>query len=139
VTHFRSILLRNRWLAALLVAFVLLARLVVPAGYMPAASSHGFALVLCSGVSGQPPDRPMPGMPGMASHEGKADGGASHHAMPCAFSSAIAPLAGGADPFLLIVAMLFGLVAAVLAPVRIVPARRPHERPPLRGPPQVLS
>ena len=67
---------RPSGLMAFAAALALLARLLVPAGFMPAA--NGPALILCTGQGAVAVDKHLPATP--ASHDGD-----------CAFSAAAAP------------------------------------------------
>lgn len=68
-----------------LFACAMLARAIVPAGWMPVAGVDGFRIVLCSGAGPMPVARPHHAMVGM--HHGEEAGhdnpGADH---PCAFA-----------------------------------------------------
>lgn len=115
----------HRLLACLLFAAALAMRVLVPAGFMPAAAG-GIAVEICSGSGPMTMMLELPGVPGKAEH--KTDS-------PCAFSALSAPGLAGADPIQLAIALALILTTALFfAPV--APVRRvAHLRPPLRGPP----
>ncbi len=131
MTGLRLHLSRRPLLAAWIVAAALLMRVLVPAGFMPAASGGTIIVQICSGGSTQervmalPVERvPVP----QHDHPGKAEA-------PCAFSALSAPTLGATDPALLVLALFFILALAVRVPLSI-PRRTPsYLRPPLRGPP----
>ena len=146
----RLFLLQHRALAGALFALALLVKLLVPAGYMPAASG-GIALQLCGGIVPAPAVKPAPGamqMPGMAhhtaaeqkNHDGHDDSPEHPGAdMPCAFAGLALPSLAAVDPLLLAIALAL-IVAAIfrVATTRAV-RRSPHLRPYLRGPPVHLA
>lgn len=141
---FRRHLLRHRHLAAWAIAAALLMRMLVPTGYMIGGAGGALTILLCPGYA-PTPDAAMPGMAhhaGQAHHQdgrehpGKHSGGE----MPCAFSGLSAPSLGGADPLLLALAIAFVVATAFRAPDREgPPGAQPFLRPPLRGPPSLLS
>lgn len=105
----RRLVLRNSVLAAWLLAFALLVRVLVPAGYMPMATGTGIAVMLCPGSA--PLSKPLTAaLTGdrHGAHAGNAH--ADHHrpneqqdypatgGTPCAFAGLTAPSLGGADP-----------------------------------------
>jgi hypothetical protein len=84
----RSALSRPIRLGVALAALALLVRMLVPAGFMPAAAAGGMpTLVLCSGQGpmGMPIPHAMAGMAGMAAmdhgsdHSGQHDGDTANH------------------------------------------------------------
>ncbi len=124
-------------MVALLLAGVLALRMLVPAGYMIAATPGGWAVTLCSGMA--PAGHAMAAMPGMAAHHaGERPPEHDRAEMPCAFAGLAAPaLAGGADPVLMLAAIAFVMaIARAIARRRPIPPA-PFLRPPLRGPPAV--
>lgn len=138
MTEVRTFLLQHRTLAALVLGAALLMRVLVPSGFMPVVHHGVVAIVPCSGT----------GPVAVKTHEPAAHGtthGARHHGGdgtshdsspgPCVFSGLAAPALTGADPFLLIAAILFVMVQAIRQPERPSAMRRPRLRPPLRGPP----
>ncbi len=125
-------LLAQRHLAVLICAAALLAKLLVPAGYMIEAERGRVSLAICSGVAQAPPA--MAGMHGaMPGHDAPKDHGKAE--MPCAFSALSAASLGAVDLLLLatLIAFVMALGLARVAPAR--PASPRHLRPPLRGPP----
>lgn len=116
----------------LLIAAASLARLLVPAGFMPAAS--GFALIACSGTT----PAPAP-----ASHAMPAHG--QHHApgkheppaaleSPCAFAALSAPTLTG-DATGLVTARPPAPEIAPVAPLRRLALAVVRHRPFSHGPP----
>jgi hypothetical protein len=133
VSRLRHLLLTYRAAAALVVALALVVRVLVPAGFMPMVDRGGISIVLCTGTGPQTVSMAMPGMDHGAEHgPAKHDGGKPE--APCAFAGLSAPALGGADPALLLGALLFILLAG-WAPVRRPAVAAPRLRPPLRGPP----
>lgn len=133
---FRHLVLAHRHIAALICVAALALRILIPTGYM-VSSVHGrVTITLCSGVVDQQPamamdmrgmDHTMPDH-GKSKEHGKAE-------MPCAFSGLSAPVLGGADPVLLVVALALVAAVALRATPRTIVASASYLRPPLRGPP----
>ena len=113
-------------LALVLVAAVLAARLMVPAGFMPMRDGHGAGLVLCSGQG------PMMAMHGGG--HGRKDA-TRHEPPPCGFAALADVAAGGADMALLVAAIAYVVAQARLRPSLPCIRRQPRLRPPLRAPP----
>lgn len=118
--------MRSPVLAALILAAALMARLVVPAGFMPVVGPSGVTMAFCAGDGSVP----------MAAH------GAMHHAPRdgdmkgrCAFSDLSLPAIGGADALQLAEALLFILALGLFGVSEVVAGRAPRWRPPLRAPP----
>jgi hypothetical protein len=123
-----------------LLALSLAMKLLVPAGFMPAFSASGIAIVICSGIGPAPmamhgeidKSMAMPAMP--AGHGGDHQAPAKFDT-PCPFAGMSAPALGGADAIQLAIALV-AIIAAGLFVAEALPIRRPgHLRPPLRGPP----
>lgn len=125
----RHLILRNRALAVWFVAAALLMKILVPAGFMPTASGNTMIVQLCSGSG---PQTMVVEIPGKTSSPDKAHGAAD---MPCAFSGLSAPSLAGADPALLVLAILFVFAVALHAPIATLAPLPAYLRPPLRGPP----
>jgi hypothetical protein len=132
VGHWRAFLVSHGRLALALVALALMAKAVIPSGFMLSPVNGAVAIVLCSG---QGPE--MAGMamakPGDSHGQHPADGKVLDH--PCAFSSLSMAAAMGADIALLALALVYVLARGVLP---VVPRqwRGPARlRPPLRAPP----
>lgn len=126
----RSLLMRYPAIAAALLLSALLARVLVPAGFMPVASGGTVTLQPCPGT--------MPATP--APMAGMHHGGAKHEApakaeQPCAFAGLAAPALGPADGVLLATAPAFVFLVAVLGSMPTPPVPPAHLRPPLRAPP----
>jgi len=127
VTALRRHLLHRPVLVACLLALALLAKLVVPSGFMLGTSGDGLTIEICTGYG---PMKMV--MPGTGGQHDKQDGVKE---MPCAFSGLSAPSLAAADPILLALAIAFvialGYRAETPRPVRAAG----FLRPPLRGPP----
>ena len=132
--RFRSILLASPRLAALILVAALALRVLVPAGFMPSVDGAGPAIMMCSGAG--PVAAPAAfqremaarGMIGHAGEEGEAPRG-------CAFADLALPMLGGADPALLVAALLFAVAAALFHRATLPTCASPRLRPPLRAPP----
>lgn len=140
MTALRQHLMRRPVLAALLVAFALLMKVLVPTGYMFGTSPNGsITIELCSGYG---PVAVAVAAPthGMADHHGEHHHGKHDHQgkemPPCAFSGLSAPTLAGTDPLLLAVAVAFIIVTIFrIAAWPVLPGVPSYLRPPLRGPP----
>jgi hypothetical protein len=112
-----------------LLACVLAARLLVPAGFMPVVAQGVVTLQPCPGVL---PAGPMPGRQDMA--------GMAHHGeeprveMPCSFAGMGAAALGSAPPLLLAAAIAFVFLGVRRLAAQVLRAP-PRLRPPLRAPP----
>src|SRR3546814_14918039 len=62
VTMIRSFLARHRWLAIWLAGAALMLKVLVPAGFLPPATSGTILVQLCSGLGPQPVMMELPGM-----------------------------------------------------------------------------
>ena len=122
----------HRRLAGLLLSLALLAKIMIPGGFMPVVTSNGLVLELCSGMERTQAPMAM-AMPGMAGdhHDQKGDKAES----ACSFAGLTAPVIAGADPALLAIAVLFIVALGRVAERRVVLSYRHALRPPLRGPP----
>lgn len=130
----RDIVRQRGSLALLLIGVALLARIAIPAGFMPVASGHGFTVLLCTGHGPARMDLSVPVVSEDRTDEGKKGGRTD---APCAFSSLTSHAMPGADPALLAAAVLFLLALGFReTPFRSL-ARPGRIRPPLRAPPQV--
>ena len=116
-----------------LVAAALLAKLMVPAGYMPVMAGGSVVLQLCSGFG---PETMVAAMPGMAHHHGTRDH-PQRGDMPCGFAGHAAPSMAGADPVLLVVAIAFIIATLFRVPVSRRVERVAFLRPHPRGPPAI--
>lgn len=124
----------HHWrLAIVLVAMTLFARIAVPSGFMPVATDHGIVMAICSGAG---PVSAASAMAEMPQHKGKTDAGKPES--PCAFSGLAVPSLTGADPFLLMIALVFLMALGMLPSLRIALPDRHGLRPPLRGPPATV-
>jgi hypothetical protein len=115
-------------IAALLLAAALLLKIVVPNGYMPTAPVDGVVITLCSGTTMTLDlDR----------HDADKERSASTAAHPCAFAPLGDGLLGSAPIALLLAALAFAFVAAILAvPLALRPSAA-GIRPPGQGPPRL--
>jgi len=126
------ILSRRRW-AIGLVTLALLAKLLVPAGFMPLFGTGTIMVELCSGYGVEKVAIALPAGKARSlpdGEHGKADS-------PCTFSALSATSLAGADPIILAIAIGF-ILATVFRAVSLgfeQPAA--HLRPPLRGPPPI--
>jgi hypothetical protein len=138
--------LRDRGrLAVLLLALVLAAKALVPAGYMVGGEAGSGVRVLtvkiCADALGTQFTRQIV-IPQQGGEHGKGDAGhgdAGHKTDgACAWSGLGMASLAGADPALLAIAFAFILALgfARLAPPRL--ERRAFLRPPLRGPPALI-
>lgn len=134
--HLRAWILTNSHLAVVLLMFTLCIRALTPAGYMVSASPDRVLTVsICADATGGLRQLQMivPGKSTAGSHSGNAkmDG-------QCAFSSLAHAALGGADPFLLALALAFILVLGIRNIARPHVAQIAFLRPPLRGPPAIV-
>jgi hypothetical protein len=127
----RSHLLAKPWLAVLLLAVALMARAMVPTGFMPVVAGGSIALELCPGT--QPAVAgPMHGRMHHDHHGGKGE-------MPCPFGALTLAAGAGAGPVLAQAAPPFILPAGVTISAT-PPARAVSRlRPPPRAPPFPVS
>ncbi len=144
MARIRLFLAQQRWLALALAVAALAARIVVPAGMMPARGAAGPTLILCSGqmtMAGVAmPDKADTAM-AMSGAHGSGAGKHRHGPAPegpCAFTGLLAAAVDGAavpalPPTPLPVAVLLSVVllSATLTPRRLWPHRR--------GPPAVFA
>lgn len=113
----------------MLFVLALLAKLLVPAGYMPTYAGKILTVAMCNSTG--PVTISIP-MTGDGHDEGKQQGTSDH---PCAFSSLGGQALAATDPALLAAAIVFAFIFALFA-LPLPPLRRgDHLRPPLRGPP----
>jgi hypothetical protein len=128
VRSLRRLALSHRRLFALLFAVALLAKLLVPAGYMPTVTGKTFTVAMCNGTEPVTITVPMTGKGDTKHSQQGAD-------QPCAFAALGGQSLAAADPVLLATALVFAFILALFA-IPLPPLRRDyHLRPPLRGPP----
>lgn len=132
VTDTRKLLVRHRWLCAMLFGAALLVKAVMPAGFMPVVSQGVILVQLCTGQGAQTIAMEVPGQAGNDDH-GKPE----KSEMPCAFSGLSSPTLAAADAILLAIAIAFVLATGFRLPSRIVLWRGIYLRPPAIGPPVV--
>lgn len=131
----RALIRDHRYFALALLVLAFCIKAAIPSGFMVSASPDTVLTVtICSDASDGLKTMQMviPAKErGSDHHEGKKKG---EH---CAFSGLAKVAVGGADAFLLALAVAFIFVLG-RAPVRRLPCRQfSHLRPPLRGPPAV--
>ena len=130
----RRLALNNRVLASALLALAMMMKVLVPSGFMPTLDHGQIVISICSGTGPMTMVMTVPGLehgkPGESQH-GKSE-------QPCAFSGLSAPSLAAADPVLLALAILFVMALALRPMVPTAVQKRPHLRPPLRGPPATL-
>lgn len=119
-------------LAALLLAAALCLKALIPTGYMPAAPDTGLIVALCSGS--------MPAGSTMTitiPKKGSAqDHGATTADHPCAFAPLAAGMTGADFAPLVLAALAFVFVAAIVRrPLALRPVAE-HIRPPSQAPPR---
>jgi hypothetical protein len=101
-------------------------RLLTPAGFMPAFNHGAVAIVVC-------PDADP--APAMAAHHHHGNGQHQTLHQPCPYAS-VSGLGALAADFAPLVGVLVLAVALLLGRAFVFLERhRPHDRPPLRGPP----
>lgn len=126
----RNLVRHHMGLAFVLVACVLFAKIVIPSGFMPVATSHGMVIQICTGMGPATMTMTIPGVP--APHDDHKDGKSES---PCPFAGLNAPTLSGADPFLLALAVLFVMALGLRAIRPLALSSTDYLRPPLRGPP----
>lgn len=133
VQPLRALLRQRPGIAATLLVAALLLRVLVPAGFMPMAGTHGVVLTLCSGYA--PVAHHATGMHHAGAHHADPHDEAPAYESRCAFADLALPVIGGAAPVLLAASIAF-VMALALQRARVMPPGAPaHLRPPLRGPP----
>ncbi|WP_242146400.1 DUF2946 family protein [Sphingomonas sp. BAUL-RG-20F-R05-02] len=132
MTGYRLALHQQRTLALVLVVVALLARMLIPTGYMPVVQGSSFVMVLCPGQGAMPmAHATMPGMDHAGDHHDPkpmADG-------ICGFAGVAMAATSVTDPIVLALAILF-IVATVFRrppPPLVAPMR--FGWPPRTGPP----
>lgn len=129
----RAFLIEHRRLAAIVVAFALLMKALLPAGYMvgQAQGQKVLTILVCADASGDHLSRQV-SLPA----SGKKDGNPPSHDV-CPFAGHAFPALGGADPIQIALAIVFAL-ALGFAPVPLPRlARARHVLPPPCGPPAI--
>ena len=119
-------------LAMLLVAIALLAKALVPMGYMVGQSGKTFTVMVCADGSGEVQSRAITVSMQPGSHE-KQDH--SRTGKACAYSATSMAALGGVDAPLLVIALLFILALGVTPALIPTIPQSNNLRPPLRGPP----
>lgn len=122
----------NPTLAALLLVAALCLKILVPAGSMPTVQNNGIVVTLCSGAA-----MTVHINKGVNKHQGKHQGDSPGSAVdhPCAFAPLGAAGLGSTPPALVLAALAFAFVAAILRPALALRAAEPRSRPPTHGPP----
>ncbi len=124
----RHLILQHRRWAAALIALALLAKLLVPTGFMLSGTAGKITVELCTGYGVQKVEMALPGQPQHHDQQGKTDS-------PCTFAGLAAPAIGGTDPILLGLAIAFIMAVGFRVASVTRPRDAAHLRPPLRGPP----
>lgn len=129
----RNLFRRHRTVALALIVLALAMKVIVPAGFMPAAQGKAITIVMCDGTGQTMADKIVVEVPGKSDaekvikHDGTCPWGGQSH-------DALSPV-----DVLLAAALLLWILAQALVPVT-----RPHLRgiaylrPPLRGPPALI-
>ncbi len=127
-------LLAHRRLVLLLCAATLLAKLLVPSGYMIASDHERTVIAICSGTGPATLTVAMPGMDHAApGHGDRGDHGKAE--MPCAFAGLSAAVLAPLDPIQLAALIAFVMAAGLIGAALPLPAAPVRLRPPPRGPP----
>lgn len=128
---FRTFFARHRALVALTLTLALLAKMLIPGGYMPMVEHNAIRIMVCPGTQ----DASLTAtMPGMTHHDGK-HGHTAGHDMPCGFSGLTLTATSAADPVVLALAVAFAMMLAAWRIAPILVQRSSSLRPPPRGPP----
>ena len=116
----------NRSVVAVLFALMLAMRLLSPAGFMPAFDHGSISIIVC-------PDAGLAPAP-MTQHHDHGDAKLQQH---CPYAAGGSPAT--ASEIALVVAALLAAAALQLGgrELGFLHFSRPHERPPLRGPPAI--
>lgn len=117
-------------LSALLLAAALCLKIVLPAGYMPSASGGDVVVALCSSAApaGETVTIRIPGKAG----QDDMSGSAKHS---CAFAPLAAAALDSVPPAIVLAALLFVFVAAILGRTLALRPLDAQVRPPSQGPP----
>ncbi len=126
---FRRFFPRHQYFAAVLLALALCLKAVVPTGYMVDASGTSLTIRICDGQSNRVVKLAIPGRQD-DSHQQRANE-ASH----CPYTALSLGALGGADPWLIEVALAFLLLLGLAPLVAPVLRRQRYHTPPLRAPP----
>ena len=128
----RTLLLKRRQLALVLVAVALCMKALLPTGYMISDSARVLTITICTGTTEMVAKQIA--LPGKA-HSGQQDDAHGKGDAQCPFSSLSMAATGGADAPLLALALAFILALGFL-PAPPLPLQRSfYFQPPLRGPP----
>ena len=130
MTRLRHRIFAHRRWAAWLFAAALLMKLLVPAGFMPAASAGTIAIELCTGSGAQTIT-----IPGEHQDEQGRHGKASS---PCIFAGLGGPSLAAVDPVLLALALAFVITTVFRLAVAPATTALADLRPPPRGPPAAI-
>jgi hypothetical protein len=128
----RSMLMKRRQLALVLILLAIAMKALLPGGYMISGSAKTFTISICSGTDGARTTAEITIPAKAPTHQEEAQGKADSQ---CPFSSLSMAALGGADAPLLALALAFILALGFL-PAPSLPFRPAHYLlPPLRGPP----
>jgi Na+/H+-translocating membrane pyrophosphatase len=139
MTGWRHLLHRRRTLALALVLVALLARMLIPTGYMPVVQDGRFVMALCPGQGAMPMAHAA--MAGMDHARAQAHRPADHHGSEamkdgvCAFAGAALAATATVDQTLLALAILFIVATMFRRPQPPLAAPLRYDWPPRTGPP----
>lgn len=126
----RTFLRDHRRLAGLLLAAAIMAKALVPAGFMVGQHATVLTIEICADTLGAKVTKQI-----IVPQQGKAQGDPAKPSGSCPYGVLAMATLSGADAVLLALALAF-ILALGFAPPRTVPARRiSRVLPPLRGPP----
>jgi hypothetical protein len=131
MASWRSIFLKHQWLALLLVAMALLAKAIVPQGFMVMPSNGTIMVSLCSG---QGPQMVAVDLGKSAPDQGGDHQEGTNTQPPCAFSGLSIAAAPDAGVVLLGLALAYVLTLGFLPVVSRQQSAPTRLRPPLRAP-----
>ena len=127
---FRNLFRRHRSVALVIIVVALAMKVIVPAGFMPAAQGNVLTIVMCDGSGQAIADKIVVSVPGkpeagkVIKHEGTCPwGGQSHDAL------------GAVDAVLAAILLLWILSQAFRPVSSAALGSAAYLRPPLRGPP----
>jgi hypothetical protein len=139
MTGHHHVLHHHRRIALAIVLLALLARLLIPTGFMPVVQDGRLVMALCAGQGPAPMlHAAMPGMDHAAASSGyPADHEGSEHMKdgPCAFAGVSLAATAAADPVLLALAILFVVTTVFRWPQSSPTIEIRFRWPPRTGPP----
>ena len=139
MTGCRLALHQHRTIALAIVLLALLARMLIPIGYMPVAQNDGIVMALCPDQGAMPmAHTAMAGMDhaqAMTGHATDHDPSGHMKSGPCAFAGLALTATAAADPSLLALAILFVVTMLFRRPQPTRASDPLFLRPPRTGPP----